>query len=198
MSRTYNLRNRTGFGIANPSSQVVNIPPFYSPDHSRGEIVNHPEGIHPGTVADTMLRTYSDVVAARSPSPGRERLPMPSGGPNTDNNGRDANIHLENECSNHSDVESIDVARNPPSEGSETHESNEGLEWSTVRRRRARNRSNAKKMKPLSSEQNRVVKVATQGMTNEQKLAFQCRHEKVRAQRAESVSSRGEGPSRRK
>jgi hypothetical protein len=79
---------------------------------------------------------------------------MLSGGPDTDNDGRNVNIYLENECSNHSDVESIDVARNPPSEGSETHESNEGSEWSTVWHRRARNHNDANKMRPLTSEQN--------------------------------------------
>ena len=77
-SRIY-LRTRAGTGGATQTSQVPGISQAHSPDFdsSAGEAIHRDEGIDPRAEVTTAVRTYSDVVASRPPSPRRERHVMP-------------------------------------------------------------------------------------------------------------------------
>jgi hypothetical protein len=93
---------------------------------------------------------------------------MGNTGTNTDPH-PDDDIHVS---SSRSDVESIDVARSKESDASE---SNEGSEWSTVRCRHAHSHDTKKKVKPLTSEQQQLIKKAADGLTREQKQTIERR-----------------------
>ena len=70
--------------------------------------------------------------------------------------------------------------------------------WTTVTRKRAHSEGSLPIKRPLTSEQTKAVKKATEGMTAEQKEMIRRRQNKVRPRQDDSVSSRGEGPSKNK
>jgi hypothetical protein len=196
--RTYNLRTRTGAGLATQADRVTNIPPSNILDTPPSEVASPNEGIDPNDVTTAAICTYSDVVAARAISPRREKPVGLSKRIDTDDEGSrsDSRSDETRVSSTPRDVESIDVERNPPSKDSEAFENQEGPEWTTVRRRRACSHSPKTNKRPLTSEQQQIVRKAAESLTHGQKRIIERRQEKLRAQRDASVSSRGEGPSR--
>jgi hypothetical protein len=83
---------------------------------------------------------------------------------------------------------------------SEVRDSNDGvetpdkLEWTMVRRRHSLGSFRENEKRPLTSEQKKVVSMAKDSLTAEQKQKIQLQQKKVR-KRDNSSSSRGEGPS---
>ena len=189
-SRTYNLRARTGTGVTTQSGRVQNDSP--SPidnDNREREVVPLYEDMSPSNEATYVARSYSDVVASRPPSRSRERPVVPSGGLVTGPENSDAPIRSSNEV----------IAYSGESEGHGSNEEVETpnkLEWTTVQRRRARSLGSFRdnENRPLTSEQKKVVNMAENGLTTEQREKFQLRQKKVQ-RRDDSLSSRGEGPS---
>ncbi|KAF8816248.1 hypothetical protein BYT27DRAFT_7184080 [Phlegmacium glaucopus] len=83
-NRTYNLRARHGVGIATQSSVLSQEIPQsrLSVPASRATVPRTEGGMNVITTDSTAaLRTYSDVVASRPPSPAKEIGVLPSGSP---------------------------------------------------------------------------------------------------------------------
>jgi hypothetical protein len=81
-TRTYELRTRTRAGVAaQPSRALDESPSLIDMDHSSSEAAHNQGGLAPDAAATIATRTYSDVVAARPPSPQRERPEVPSVSP---------------------------------------------------------------------------------------------------------------------
>jgi hypothetical protein len=189
-SRTYYLRTRTGTGVTPQSSRAPEeSPSLIGTNHREREVVPPYEDAGPNNEVTNAVRSYSDVVASRSPSRSRERPVLPSDGLVAGPENSNAPVVSSNENIAYSGESGM-------------HDSNEGvetpdkLEWTTVRRRRARSlgsfRDNEKR--PLTSDQKKVVSMAEEGLTAEQKKKVLLRQKKVQ-RRDNSSSSRGEGPS---
>jgi hypothetical protein len=196
-ARTYNLRVRTGAGVATQASQ--DIPPARSPVPLPTDVVIRPvTGSDPDSGVVITSRTYSDVVASRPPSPRRERPSSPSA---------ESSISSEDSLSAPKPVDSIHPSETntpgnaPPffeeTGNSDNPESDDESPWTTVQRSRAHGSSKQEKQK-LTTEQAHSVKTAMEGMTAAQKLALLRRQEKLRLRKNSSASSREEGPSRTK
>jgi hypothetical protein len=200
MSRAYNLRTRTGTGIATQSGQVPEEAQSRSNETDNWAMDSETAAPHVvGTVSNAevmmaaVLRSYSDVVASRPPSPNRERPTLPTGIP-TGNPGV-VRVPEHPSVPNNEDVG--DVSGGYATSGEvETNPDRADSHWTTVQRRRTRSLESIRnqRVKPLTAEQTRAVKKAAEGMTAEQKQHLQRRHEKVRPRR-DSLSSHGEGPS---
>ena len=200
-SRTYNLRARTGAGIATQSSPARDTsespePSVESIDYDRpASDLDRSEGRDPRTEVTTR-RTYSDVVASRPPSPREEipRQPLESAVENagTHNVGRVPHQDDEGCVGGDADRMGVDYDSHVNPGSPEREE----VPWTTVNRRSARSRSANRTV--LTAEQSQTVKMAAAGLTKEQQAALQRRQEKMRPRRASAASSRGEGPSRPK
>ena len=204
-TRTYNLRTRTGagLGVANQTTQATDISPFHSfdtenPSSVSSEAAAHTEGLGPETETTVPLRTYSDVVASRPPSPSKERPMSMAEGPVRGHNDFNTTRRLYNETHVSSSRNITNAAEPTLREGSFAPDEDDESQWTTVvKRRRARSLSEAPRG-PLTAEQTQTVRIATEGMNREQKERIQRRQEKVQPRRDSSVSSRGEGPSKPK
>ena len=189
--RPYNLRNRHEAGtVAQPMVPM-------STNSLRRDIPPH----IPNTMVDTdaMTALYSDVVASRPPSPRKEI---------------EASVVPSAEDSHSANVVPIGNINDLPLDRSsqssyetETPMMDEG-QWTTVQRRRARSLNSLDKARvsrkgtssgrKLTKEQLRLVEMASRRLTASQKEVLQRRHGMRPAERRESTSSRGEGPSRPK
>ena len=77
-TRTYDLRARTRAGVATQTGQALDeSPSLINIDNSSNEVAPRVEGPVPIAEATTAIRSYSDVVASRSPLPQRERPAVP-------------------------------------------------------------------------------------------------------------------------
>ena len=82
MPRSYNLRTRTGTGVATQSERALNeSPSLIDIDTHSNEVAPQDEGTTPISEPTGPVRLYSDAVALRPPSPRREKLVKPSGIP---------------------------------------------------------------------------------------------------------------------
>jgi hypothetical protein len=142
---------------------------------------------------------YSDVVARRPPSPGKETMASVAR--------RAVNSHSENETSvvNSPTKKIIETATSDESESPKVGET--GAPWITVSRRRAHSLTSLNKTRKVSQglrqptnlltvEQALAIQAAAEGLTSQQKETLRRRQKKVSADRDHSISSRGEGPSR--
>ena len=197
MSRSYNLRNRSGAGVATQSERALNeSPSLIDVDTHSNEVAPQDEGSTPVTKSTGPVRLYSDAVALRPPSPRREKLAQPSGKPV-----RDLDTKVPERTSEVEGSREEDGSQNEGDSSSKEVETPDKVEypsWTTVKRRRARSEGSLQYKKPLTSEQANAVKRAAEGLTAEQKQKILRRQEKVRSRRDASVSSRGEGPSKPK
>ena len=198
-TRTYNLRTRAGAGIASQNSGVGGGPLSESPDTSLTLSEENPDGPTSAfeTAPPVAVRTYSDVVAARPPSPLRERptspfedaAPAPEGASLRNRPVEEENGEISNNNNN--------IVTN---DENDTPEGEDESQWTTVKRRCTRRggQASVKNKAGLTSEQRKVVNQATEGMTDAEKEKIQRRQENMRHRRGSSVSSRGEGPARPK
>ena len=204
-ARTYNLRARTGAVAAAPEAQDLGLPPSESiessPDTANPSNVAEPPSIEvPAFESEptVVVRSYSDVVASRPPSPSRERHILPSKNPVEDpENTRVPPAYRQYNEETVVENNYIQNAELSSSVNSENSEEADSL-WTTVKRRRAQGRGPLRNKQFLTSEQARLVERAAKGMTVEQKRRIRQRQEKLKVRRPSSVSSRGEGPSRPK
>jgi hypothetical protein len=196
-ARTYNLRVRSGAGVATQTSHAHDIPPpRTSPVPFPSDVINPAMGSDPDSGVVITSRTYSDVVASRPPSLRRERPLSPSESSVTSND-LSASTRVEND--NPIDIEGPGDNGGKPlawEAGSESDnpESQDESPWTTVQRQRAHGSPKLKKQK-LTTEQAHSVQIAMEGMTASQKLALLRRQAKMGPNRGSSVSSREEGPS---
>ena len=198
-TRTYDLRNRTRTGLATQSGRVRNESPSpIDADNASTEVAPHGEGPDPNSEATVAVRSYSDVVASRPPSPRRER-PVPPAYSLTDDLGsmrEPARLGDGNPVSNN-DNGSQENGDNSEAE-IETPDRVEYSSWATIQRRRARSDGALPNENVLTSAQAQAVNRATADLTTEQKQQILRRQENVRPRRNDSISSRGEGPSKPK
>ena len=116
-TRTYDLRARTRAGVATQTGQALDeSPSLIDIDNSSNEVAPRVEGPVPIAEATTAIRSYSDVVASRSPSPRRERLAVPrqaSGGPTMGPERAQVQDHLSSErnVDNSKDSEEENITR---------------------------------------------------------------------------------------
>ncbi|KAF8799892.1 hypothetical protein BYT27DRAFT_7263507 [Phlegmacium glaucopus] len=209
-TRTYNLRARTGTGIATqPGEPSVEIPPAPAPIPLDRELATRVTGVNPAADTTTVLRTYSDVVASRPPSPRREIPVSRSESPVRviDETGalhRSANERIisnkDNENCFEKDISS-DVSGSPQSE--------DDLPWTTVKRRRARSLSSLNRVRnnspetisrnrKLTSEQRQTVRAAAEALDKKQKHLIQRRQQIVQTRRKNSPRPQDEGTSKSK
>ena len=198
-NRTYNLRIRPGTGVAIPPGQENNgSPPQIGTTGPLREVPPHITGLlAPRAGATVVVRSYSDVMASRTPLPSRERPIEPSRIPELDPNSTLV-LNLDQSSLGH---------RNDRTSGSEIpiDNYNSSMEvgtpdqadshWTTVQCRHTRSHSSLPDKRTITHEQVKAFDLATERMTHEQKQQIKRRQEKVQPQREDSVSSRGEGPS---
>ncbi|KAF8804873.1 hypothetical protein BYT27DRAFT_7340026 [Phlegmacium glaucopus] len=138
-NRTYNLRARHGVGIATQSSVLSQeIPPFRPSIPASRALAPRTEGGMNAIRSDSMtaLRTYSDVVASRPPSPVKEISVLPSGSPvegaiRASEPDRLINETLITEINN-----DVEIERFTSSDSGDIATRKNELPWTTVRRRR--------------------------------------------------------------
>ena len=201
-TRTYNLRVRSGAGIATQASRAHDIPPSRtSPVPFPTNEVDSARGSDPDSGVVITSRTYSDVVASRPPSPRGERPLSPS-----ESSATSSDLSASTRVANEDAIETVKTGDSgvtskpvtvPEGSESESPENEDESVWTTVQRRRAHNSSRPKKGK-LTTDQAHSVQIAMEGMTTSQKLALLRRQKKIGPSRGSSVSSRGEGPSNAK
>ena len=199
MSRAYNFRTRTEVVGATAQSRI----PVTSTGRPRGSIVEEqplPPYV-PSPTRDTELAVplYSDVAASRPPSPRKENRTEPAMARVPDSSPLESEVLVEKPTV-------PDVDKTPSSTEEPTPEINESEnQWTTVRRRRARSLSSLDKAeylgsksgeakKKLTAEQEKVVGMATTGMTAQQKETLRRRQQNTTVRRDSSMSSREEGP----
>ncbi|KAF8800081.1 hypothetical protein BYT27DRAFT_7175738 [Phlegmacium glaucopus] len=127
----------------------------------------------------TALRTYSDVVASRPPSPVKEISVLPSGSPvegaiRASEPDRLINETLITEINN-----DVEIERFTSSDSGDIATRKNELPWTTVRRRRARSLSSLEKSRNLTHEQSQAVKIAAEALTAKQKQRIQRRRENL-------------------
>ena len=197
-SRNYNLRTRARSGtITQPRRGNDDSPDVGS---LSSEAPPRYEGTASSTEATGNVRLYSDAVALRPPSPRRERPLLPSTNPTTS-----ADRAKEPEPSDEEDHgsrgdDTRKVEENESGEDVETPDKPEYAGWTKVQHRRTRSDSFLNKRKALTSGQKKVVDLATENLTKEQRQKLRQRQEKIRPRRDSdsSTPSRGEGTSKRK
>lgn len=188
---------RTRTGIATQTDQGQERSPSPSQSRILSDLGPHAVGTDPDTEVIITSRTYSDVVASRVPSPVKERPATPSESP--ENNDEDETYRLDKPdyvstgTNRHVMVEhtlgDVQVSGTPESQ-----------EWTTVTRKPKHARSHSLPkggQRALTAEQAKVVKVAAEGMTEEQRQKLSRRTERIHHKHGSEVS-RGEGPSNRK
>ena len=202
MSRSYNLRNRAGAGVATPSERALNeSPSLIDIDVHSNEVAPQGEGPFPAAETTGTVRLYSDAVALRPPSPRREKPVNSHGNSVRLADAKEPERPSDEKSSREKDSQEGDEGGNEGDSSSKEAETPDKVEyssWTTVKRRRARSEGSLQYKKPLTSEQTQAVKKAAEGLTSEQKQKILRRQEKVRSRRDSSESSRGEGPSRPK
>jgi len=197
-SKTYNLQVRTRTSIANQSSPAQHIPLSPEPvSYADNDGIAASAAVpNVDTNVTTALRTYSDVVALRPPSPRREKPVTPTERPIVGDSGDKEHTTTTYHCVDSSNQ--LNKMNDTSSNNSEESESQENNTWITVKRRRARSMSSLERTRKLTGEQKQTVKEASKRLTHEQKKQIHRRQEKVQARRDGSISLRGEGPSQPK
>ena len=195
-ARIYDLRTRTRAGVATRTGQATDDTLVNVANQSDEAAPPYAETSVPDTETRSAVRMYSDVVASRPPSPlpVRERPVVPLVGPAA---GPDLMRVVVPEPSNDGSYGSHGL----DNEGSvevETPDQPEYHSWQKVQRKRARSDGALYNKDSLTSAQTQAVKRAAAGLTAEQRQQILLRQERVRPRRDDSVSSRGEGPSRPK
>ena len=190
-SRTYNLRARTRVGVATRSgAEQDSITMSHIP--IRREPAPHLSGINPDSDSTPALRTYSDVVASRPPSPQKETSALPSGIPSGDSDDEqepDRSLNEEAVVTQHRQKNSEFLSNFDHSHPQDR----EGHGWTTIRCRRVYslssldriNKNNAENHTMagrLTAEQSQVVDAATRSLTPSQRQQILCRQEKLFAQ----------------
>ena len=183
-NRTYNLRVRPGTGVALPPRQENNGSPQIGTVGTLKEVPPHIMGLPaPRARATVVVRSYSDVVALRTPSPSRERPTVPSRIPELDPN-RTLVLNLD---------QSSHGRGNDGTSGSEipVDSYNSSMEvgtpdqadshWTTVQCRRTRSYGSLPDKRTVTHEQAKAFDLATEHMTLEQRQQIKCRHEKVQS-----------------
>jgi hypothetical protein len=169
------------------TSRAPDDSPSLTNNHREREVVPPYEDTGPTNEVTNAVRSYSDVVASRSPSRNRQRPVLPLDGLVAGPEVSNVPIGSNNENIAYSGE-------------SEVRDSNDGvetpdkLEWTMVRRRHSLGSFRENEKRPLTSEQKKVVSMAKDSLTAEQKQKIQLQQKKVR-KRDNSSSSRGEGPS---
>ena len=164
-TRTYNLQVRAGTGVALPSRQTNDeLPPqVETVVNSLRENPPHIMGIAPRTGTTVAVRSYSDVVASRTPSPSRERPVVPSRVPEMELNSTlmlnpdQPRSGLDNSGTTPSEVpidynSSMEVGT---PDQADSH-------WTTVQRRRARSHGSLPNKRTVTTEQVRTIEMATE------------------------------------
>ena len=197
--RTYDLRARTRAGLAVWTGQATHDSPSPSDlDNCSDEEAPHAADFVPEAAATVTVRRYSNVVAARPPSPLRERHVPPSAGPlagpghagmpEPSNDG-----NYESRSNNDHGMDSMGSVGEE-----ETPDNPEYSSWTEVQHRRARSDGTLPNRKNLMAEQNQTVKMAAKNLTKEEQEKYKRRQEKVQLRQGSTASSRGEGTSRQK
>ena len=192
----YDLRTRARVGLATqPSRDIDESPSIIDPDSYSNEEASRQGDHAPHAEATTAVRTYSDVVASRPPSPRGQRPVLPFENPTENLDNARAPDRARDESTVADDGNGVDAE----GDGNiETPDKPEYSRWTRVQRKRARSESSLPNKKTLTFAQRKVVQLAEKGLTKEQQQKLQRRQEKVRPRRDSSVSSRGEGTSKRK
>ena len=201
-NRTYNLRVRPRTGIATQSGRTTNDSPTrMEAAFPLREAPPHVAGIVPSNAgANVDIRSYSDVVASRTPLNSRERPVVPLGIPD-----RDPNRILvlsqdqQQEGPGNYRIDESEVQMDDFNSSMETGTPDRAdSHWTTVQRRRTRSHGSLPDKRTVTAEQVHAIELATERMTQEQRQQVQRRLEKIQPRCEESVSSRGEGPSKPK
>jgi hypothetical protein len=204
-SKVYNLRVRMGAGISTQSRARPD--PIYPSNTSSPVRVVPPHLVDVSPVTGATAALYSDVVAARPPSPGRDTSSTSTRGRNSEVEPSRVTSRPEDRVVSNNDIEKS-IEHNTTSEEHDLPQDPEGACWTTVKRRRARslgslergqkNYSGSASNGKLTTAQAQAVKVAAGYLTESQKRTIQRRQERVSNHRDNSFSSRGEGPARPK
>ena len=164
-TRTYELRTRARSGVAaQPSRDLDESPSLIDIDSVSNELATHPEGSVPNAEATNAIRSYSDVMASRPPSPRRERpvlpteSPMDSGNANTPEQPDNASYANDGNSSEEEDSSNREI---------ETPDKPEY--WTTVQRKCTYGKDYVQIKKSLTAEQSQTVKMAAEGLTKDQK-----------------------------
>ena len=161
----------------------------------------HVAGIVPSNAgANVNIRSYSDVVASRTPSNSRERPVVPLGIPAREPN-RTLVLNQDQQQEGPGNYR-IDESEVPIDDFNSSMEvgtpDRADSHWTTVHRRHTRIHGSLPDKKTVTAEQVHAIELATERMTQEQWQQVQRRLERVQPRREESVSSWGEGPSKPK
>jgi len=139
-TRTYNLRARTGTGLANwVKNQAQKIPTSQESVLMAQELASHLADTRI-TKATIALHTYSDVVASRPPSPRKETQEYSLEG-TSDAEERGASHQVNSHPYVVGNSNRNNDGNNSPDNVSEHSRSQDNANWTTVRRRHARSLS---------------------------------------------------------
>ena len=145
-SRPYNLRARSTTGVATQSDRALDIRPVPDDSSPLSDLARRTVGESPEAGAIIVPRTYSDVVASRPPSPREERPTTPSERSYIDHDFSSATSSPDDENDVNNVHNRIDIAIHTLGHLSDAPVSQEDLQRTTVKRRRARSLSSSKKM----------------------------------------------------
>ena len=201
MSRTYNFRTRTEVGDTQSRIPTANV--SRPRETSIREQALPPYALSPASDTEPAVLLYSDVAASRPPSPRKENRTEPAMARGNEDTPLESDVFIENPT-----VPNVVVTTPLNDENTPETDENES-QWTTVKRRRAQSLSSLDKAsylnkkagearKGLTTEQVKVVGMATTGMTDQQKDTLRRRQQNVLVQRDSSVSSREEGSPRQK
>ena len=168
-NRTYNLRVHPGTGVTLPPGQENDgSPPQIGTIGTLKEVPPHITGLPaPRARATVVVRSYSDVVASRTPSPSRERPTVPLRIPELDPN---RTLVLNPDQSSHG-------CGNDGTSGSEipVDNYNSSMEvgtpdqadshWTTVQRKCTRSYGSLPDKRTVTHEQAKAFDLATERMT---------------------------------
>ena len=165
-SRVYNLRARVGTGVATQDERALDVYP-------RGDSTDTPSsmdapritGLDPHAEATVAVRSYSQVVASRPPSPAQARPALLVDDPLRDQSGTTSTYRRDDPVNSNDNV--ISAPGYTQSENGKHPEREDNSPWTTVRRRRARSHDTPQRKKPLTAEQQQIVKIAADKMTDE-------------------------------
>ena len=173
----YDLRTRARVGLATqPSRDIDESPSIIDPDSYSNEEASRQGDHAPHAEATTAVRTYSDVVASRPPSPRGQRPVLPFENPTENLDNARAPDRARDESTVADDGNGVDAE----GDGNiETPDKPEYSRWTRVQRKRARSESSLPNKKTLTFAQRKVVQLAEKGLTKEQQQKLQRRQEKV-------------------
>ena len=201
----YNLRARVGTGVATQDERALDVyPRSDSTDTPSSMDAPRITGLDPHAEATVAVRSYSQVVASRPPSPADVRPLSPAQArpallvddPLRDQSGTTSTYRRDDPVNSNDNV--ISAPGYTQSENGEYPEREDNSPWTTVRRRRARSHDTPQRKKPLTAEQQQIVKIAADKMTDEQRKAVRRRQQNIQIRRGCSPINQGKVSTRQK